>query len=88
MLHDMATITSKRQLTIPAKIFRKLGLKEGEKVKVVEENGSIKITSYFKLLNELAGSVKLPKRFKGLSIDQVIEKAKKEYFSNKYSSKT
>ena len=43
MLQDMATITSKRQLTIPAKIFRKLGLKEGEKVKVMEEDGSLKM---------------------------------------------
>lgn len=84
MLHDMATITSKRQLTIPAKIFRKLGLQEGEKVRVSEEDGSIKITSYLKLLDKLAGSVKVPRRFKGLTIDQMIEKARKEHFSKKY----
>ncbi|MBI5452041.1 AbrB/MazE/SpoVT family DNA-binding domain-containing protein [Candidatus Gottesmanbacteria bacterium] len=84
MLQEMATITSKRQLTIPVKIFRKLGLQEGEKVKVVEENGAIKIISYLKLLDKLAGSVKVPRRFKGLTTDQMIEKARKEHFSKKY----
>ncbi len=87
MLHDMATITSKRQLTIPAKIFRKLGLQEGEKVRVSEENGSIRITSYLKLLDKLAGSVKVPQRFKGLTVDQMTEKAKNEYFRDKYKRK-
>lgn len=88
MIQVMATITSKRQLTIPVKIFRKLGLQDGEKVQVSEENGSIKITSYLKLLDELAGSVKLPKRFKGLPIDEVIKRAKDEYFREKYSKKS
>jgi len=87
MLQDMATITSKRQLTIPAKIFKKLGLREGEKVIVSEEEGGIKIKSALKLLDELAGSVKLPKRFKGLSIDEIIEKGKTEHFAKKYGNK-
>ena len=83
----MATITSKRQLTIPAKIFRKLGLKEGEKVKVMEEDGSLKIVSYLKLLDKLAGSVKVPKKFKGLTPDQMIKRAKGEYFRERYQKK-
>lgn len=82
-----ATITSKRQLTIPAKIFRKLGLQEGQKVIISEEDGAMRVVSALKLLDELAGSVKLPKRFKGLPIDEVIKRAKDEYFKEKYSKR-
>lgn len=77
---QLATITSKRQLTIPAEIFRRLDLKEGQRVLVSEENGSIKIESAFSLINRLAGSVKIPKRFRGLSPDEMIKKAREEHF--------
>lgn len=81
---SMATITSKRQLTIPVDIFRKLGFQEGERVFIREENGALKIESALAALEKLGGSVKVPKRFQGMDIDQIIEKAKKEYFSKKY----
>jgi len=47
-------------------------------IKPVENRGEKK-----ELIEALAGSVSLPKRFKGLGIDQLIKKAKKEYFSLK-----
>lgn len=34
----------------------------------------------FLLIDRLAGSIKVPKRFKKLSVDKLIERAKKEYF--------
>lgn len=77
-----ATLTSKQQLTIPSKLFRKLGWKQGQKVHITEENGKVTIENYMDIINRLAGSVKLPKRFKGLSEDEIIEKATKEYFSD------
>ena len=80
----MATITSKRQFTIPVDLFRKLGFQEGERVFVKEENGALKIESALVALERLGGSVKVPKRFQGMDIDQMIEKAKEEYFSKKY----
>ena len=79
----MATITSKRQLTIPSTIFRQLGFKEGEKVIITEEEGVMKVVSALSLIEKLGGSVKVPARYKGLSIDQMIDRAKKEYFSRK-----
>jgi hypothetical protein len=36
------------------------------------------------LVNHLAGSVKIPKKYKGLTLDNMIPEVKKEYFNNKY----
>lgn len=83
-MEQLATITSKRQLTIPVSIFRKLNLVEKEKVFVMEEDGIIKIIPALSLLDKLAGSVKVPKRFKGLSSDEMIKKAKNEYLKRKF----
>lgn len=86
-MNQLATITSKKQLTIPAKLFKKAGLKEGEKVIVSEENGSLKITSAVKLVEELAGSVKVPEHLRGKNIDEITEQAAEQYFREKYRKK-
>ena len=80
---ELATITSKRQLTIPVNTFRQAGLEMGQKVIVLLDNGSLKIEPAVKLVEELAGSVTLPKQYKNLPIDKIISKAKKEYFKHK-----
>jgi len=80
---QVATITSKRQLTIPVAIFQNLNLQKGQKVIVSEEEDSIKIEPAMALLDRLAGSVRVPKRFKGLSPNEIIKKAKEEYFSKR-----
>lgn len=82
-MQQIATITSKRQLTIPAKIFSHLNLKKGQKVAILQVGGSLKIEPMTAVLDRLAGSVKIPKRFKGLPLEEVIEQAKKEYFRKK-----
>lgn len=84
---QMATITSKKQLTIPAALFRKAGFKEGQRVIVSEENGSLKITSAEALVEKLAGSVPIPKKWQGKDLDQIIDEARDEYFKSKYSPK-
>ncbi len=86
-MNQMATITSKKQLTIPAEIFRKARLQIGQRVIVSEENGSLKITSAERLVEELAGSVPMPKKWKGKNLDQIIDEARDEYYKSKYSSK-
>lgn len=75
-----ATLTSKKQLTIPAQIFYQLNLKEGQKVIVSEKNGSIMIEPSLALVDRLAGSVKIPKRLRGLSPDKMIQKARGQHF--------
>ena len=63
-MQQLATITSKRQLTIPVAIFGELDLKEGERVLVSQEKRKITIQPVKDLVEELAGSVAVPKKFK------------------------
>lgn len=79
-MNQLATITSKKQLTLPSGIFQKAQLKEGQKVLVTEENGRIIITPSEKLIEDLADSITPPKKWEGKTPDQIIEESKKEYF--------
>ena len=81
----VATITGKRQLTIPAKIFRALGLSVGERALVKEEEGQIKIAPVRSVVENLASSVEVPSEYKDLDIDALVREAKKDYFSRKSS---
>jgi len=82
-MQKIATITSKRQFTIPALIFRRLGLKEGQKILVTEEKGRIRLEPAVTLVERLAASVEIPARFKKLSLEEIIKKAKQEHFSKR-----
>lgn len=82
-MQQIATITSKMQLTVPIGIARKVGLKTGEKVSVDEKEGKIIITPMRALVEELAGSLSLPKRWQGKTMDEIIKEAKEEYFKSK-----
>lgn len=79
-MNQLATITSKKQLTLPAGIFREAGLKIGQRVMVTQENGNLLIAPAKSLVEELAGSLTLPKRWKKKSLDRIIEEAKSEHF--------
>ena len=58
MSRGIATITSKHQLTIPAEVARRVGLKPGEKVIVtVRKDGRIVIERVADGIEALAGSV-------------------------------
>jgi bifunctional DNA-binding transcriptional regulator/antitoxin component of YhaV-PrlF toxin-antitoxin module len=79
----IATITSKRQLTIPVSLYKKMGFSDGQKVMVQDRADVIEIRSASGAVEKLAGSVAIPKRFKGLTTQEIINKAKSEYFSNR-----
>lgn len=81
-MNYIATITSKRQLTIPVALFSALKLKKGEKVLVSQEDHSLKISPVVHLVRSLAGSVKIPRRFQNMTIQEIVSKAKKEHFHN------
>ena len=83
-MSQIATITSKKQLTLPSSVFKKAGLRIGQKVIVSEEDGHLLITPAEKLVEELAGSVNISPRLKGKNMDEVIEQAKRKYFQNKF----
>ncbi len=78
---NLVTITSKRQLTIPVRLFKKLNLKEGQKVIVSEEKGKLTVSPALEMVRQLAGSVKVPERLKNKDIDEAIRTAKETYFS-------
>ncbi|MBI4252655.1 AbrB/MazE/SpoVT family DNA-binding domain-containing protein [Candidatus Uhrbacteria bacterium] len=78
-----ATITDKRQFTIPVEVYRKVGFREGEKVIVTNRGNKMIVEPAEKIISRIAGSVKLPRRFHGMSIDGMIRKAKDEHFSKK-----
>lgn len=82
-MKDTATITTKRQLTLPVRLFRLAKLKEGQKVGIHYHKGELVIRPLNQVIQDLAGSVQVPKVFKGKSIDEIISQAKKEYFRNR-----
>lgn len=76
-------ITSKRQITIPVKIFNYLNLNKGDNLVVDIKDNKIIMEKSEDLLNKLAGSVKVPRKYKNKSIDFIIREAKKDYFNKK-----
>lgn len=76
-------ITSKRQITIPAKIFKGLNLNQGDYLSIYIDQGKIIMEKSQKLLDEIAGSIKPLKEYKNKPIDFIIRDSKKKYFSRK-----
>lgn len=76
-----ATITSKRQLTIPVSIFDELNLLNVRTMTIERKNNTLVLTPVQHILNSLAGSVTPHDRYKNKSVDEIIEQSKKEYFS-------
>jgi len=76
-------ISSKRQITIPADIFNFLKLNEGDRLIVNIDEGKIVMEKSQKLLDEIAGSLYLPKKYKDKTLDFIIRDSKQEYFSTK-----
>ncbi len=70
------TISSKRQITIPAEVFRLLGLKEGQKLMVEVEGDRIILTARPLSLTKALGGV--TKGLYGSSADDVNEYVNKE----------
>ena len=81
---QLVTITSKRQLTIPVELFRKLNLEEGQQLLAYHEDRMIKLEPATALVEQLAGSIKIPVKFKRQSLDKIISLAKKERFKHKW----
>lgn len=73
-------ITSKRQITIPAELFRALNLAEGDRLAAQVEKGRLLMQKSQNILDEIAGSLVVPRKYKGMPLDKIIDKAKKEYF--------
>ncbi|TSC96507.1 MAG: Uncharacterized protein CEN88_326 [Candidatus Berkelbacteria bacterium Licking1014_2] len=77
---QLATITSKRQLTIPVAIFTKAGLRRQQKVFIEEDGGIIFLTPMENLVQRLASSLPVPKQWQNKNIEEIIATAKQEHF--------
>lgn len=73
-----AKITSKGQITIPAKLRDELGVEPGDKLSfTVEDDGTISVAKVeAPSFAELKGLVKLDKKISGEELDQWIETAR------------
>mgnify|MGYP000154622684 CR=1 FL=1 len=81
-----ATITSKRQLTIPIEMYKKLNLSQGDKVVVEDTNEGLVIRKAKAVIDRLSGSVEIPDQLKNIDLDQAIAQAKRLKFSKKSSN--
>ncbi len=79
----LATITDKRQVTIPADVYRAMEMKKGQKVIVQVNDRIISMRPAEDLVEKLAGSVKVPVKYKNIDVDKMIAKAKRAHFSKR-----
>ena len=77
-----ATLTSKGQITIPAKILKEKNFKKGQKLIFNIEDNKVVIETPVDFINRLAGSVSIPDKLKNVPIDKAIELAKQIHFSS------
>jgi len=77
-------ISSKRQITIPSKIFNELGITQGDHLLVKKTEDSIILTPAEILVRKLTGIIKLAKKTNDEQLERIIRKSKENYFKNKY----
>lgn len=78
-------ITSKRQITIPATIYRELNLKIGQNLIVERKKETILLVPAEKLVERLAGSVRVSEKLRGMNKEWIVRDAKKKHFAKKYA---
>lgn len=78
-----ATVTSKRQITLPIKLFADFGIEPGDKLTITKSSEGLLVRRQVDLVNRLHGSVKLPKKYRDLSVGDLIREAKASYWREK-----
>lgn len=76
-------ISSKRQITIPSRIYQSLNLKKGDQLLVELKEDKIFIQKAQAVLDQLAGSLKIPSSLRKKNLETIIKEAKEKYFKNK-----
>lgn len=76
----IVTVTSKRQITLPANLYFELGIEKGQKLQIRQQGRELVMSLELDELHELMGSVKRPKKYAKLGIDEMIAQAKNEYW--------
>lgn len=78
-MYQTATITSKRQLTIPAEMYRKMNFEKRQKVILSLEADIIRIEPAVDLVERLAGSLSVPPAYRGKDVEAIIAEAKRAH---------
>ncbi len=78
-MYQTATITSKRQLTIPAQMYRKMNFEKRQKVILSLEADTIRIEPAVALIEKLAGSLRVSPAYRGRDVDAMIIEAKRAH---------
>ncbi|MEK7168702.1 MAG: hypothetical protein AAB778_01705 [Patescibacteria group bacterium] len=84
-MNYVATITSKRQFTIPSDLYRMVNYKPQQRllIQIINaDEGLISVKPMSQLVEDLAGSVPITKDYKNLSLEKMVEKARKDYYVN------
>lgn len=79
-MNYIATISSKRLLTIPSNLFKRVKFSKGDKLYIKEEFGELRIKKINTLVKELAGSVLISDHLKKVDYDEAIKSAKRKHF--------
>lgn len=82
-MYQTATITSKRQLTIPAEMYRRMNFEKRQKVILSLEAHAIRIEPAVELIERLAGSLPVPSAYRGKDVDAMIADAKRAYLQKR-----
>jgi AbrB family looped-hinge helix DNA binding protein len=75
-MHNITSLTSKGQVTIPKAIRDELGLRPFDKIRFTIENGEVKLKKAYPSLDDLVGI--LPASQGEIDIDAAITRAKDE----------
>jgi AbrB family looped-hinge helix DNA binding protein len=78
-----ATVTSKRQITLPAKLFSDFDISPGDKLLISRQGEVLIMQRQLDLVDRLAGSVQPPSRYKALSFERMLKQAKQDFLINK-----
>lgn len=88
---EMARITTKGQITIPAGIRKKLNLKEGDKIIFLEQNGRIyfenaALLAFSRIQDAMAGEAEKAGFNSPEEINEYVKEIRKEMWEERYEN--
>lgn len=82
-MQQLVKLSSKRQITIPAELFRRLNLKQNDTLLLELNDDVLEMRKAQSILDNLEGSIRMPEHYKGKDVEFIIRDAKQKYFAAK-----
>lgn len=82
-MQQLVKLSSKRQITIPAELFRRLNLKQNDTLLLELNDDVLEMRKAQSVLDGLEGSIKMPETYRGKDMEFIIRDAKQKYFAAK-----